>query len=119
MNGKSQSIKSITAAELAKKCFDPIDHTQFCDLYFIGAWLDGTLVAVKIGISKDCEQRLVSLQNETFADLSILRYHTYSSVKLARDLEKQAHAALEPYKMRGEWFRPDSTVLNYHPLFVS
>ena len=116
--GEHQSIKSITAAEFSEMGFQTADASKFCELYLIGAWVDDDLVAVKIGISKDCEQRLKELQSHTFADLSILGYHTYASVELARDVEKQAHKALEPYKMRGEWFRPDPTVLNYHPLFA-
>ena len=118
MSAKKQSIKVITARELSEMCWEKTDPAKFYELYFIGAWIDDDLVAVKIGVSKDCEQRLRELQSHTFADLSILGYFTYSSVELARKLEKQAHKALEEYRLRGEWFRAEPEVLNYHPVFL-
>lgn len=119
MKGKKRSIKAITAMELSEMCWQKTDPAEWCELYFIGAWVGSDLVSVKIGISKDCEQRMKELQSHTFADLSILGYYTYSSVELARELEKEAHKALKEYRMRGEWFRAEPEVRNYHPLFIS
>ena len=95
-----------------------VDPSKLCELYFIGAWVDDNLIAVKIGISKDCMERLKDLQIHTFADLSVMGYYTYSSVKQARALEKEAHKALKEYRIRGEWFKPEPEVVSYHPLFV-
>ena len=114
-----QGIKSITAMELSEMSWQKVDLSKLCYLYFIGAWIDDNLIAVKIGISKDCEQRLKDLQSHTFADLSIIGCYTYSSVELARELEKEAHKVLKEYRIRGEWFKAESKVVNYHPIFVS
>ena len=119
MKGKKQAIKSMTARELSEMSWQKTDPAEWCELYFIGAWVGSDLVSVKIGISKDCEQRLRELQSHTFAELSIIGYYTYTNVELARKLEKQAHKALKEYRMRGEWFRAEPEVVNYHPLFVS
>ena len=110
--------KDVTKREMYERSWKKTDPDKWCELYFIGAWIDDDLVAVKIGISKDCLKRMEELQSHTFADLSILGYHTYTSVALARELEKQAHADLKSYRMRGEWFRPEPAVIRYHPLFL-
>ena len=104
--------------EVAQRCWEVIDLSRCCDFYFIGASINDNLTAVKIGISKDCEQRLASLQSCTFIDLKILGYYTFTSVEQARYLEKEAHVALHPYKIKGEWYQPHPNVINYHPLFL-
>ena len=114
----NRTTKDAIKREMHEKCWVKTDPDNWCELYFIGAWIGDDLVAVKIGISKDCLQRLESLQSQTFADLSVVGYFTYTSVALARELEKQAHTDLAEYRIRGEWFRPEPAVLNYNPLFL-
>ena len=110
-----QELESITAAELAEMEFP--ERVDYHELYVIGAYMDSKLVAVKIGISRDCGQRLKYLQRNTFAELEIMYFCSHESVKIAREFEKIAHNELQRHRIQGEWFRPTEEVLGYFPLF--
>ena len=109
-------LESITVQELMEKTFPEKDDPPY-ELYVIGAYLDSKLLAVKIGISKDCGERLKNLQSNTFAELEIMYFCSHESAKIAREFEKMAHNDLRQHKIQGEWFKPTEEVLNYFPLF--
>ena len=80
------------------------------DLYLMGAFVDGTLLAYKIGISKDCQKRRLSLERQSFAEISILCCYRCSCKGIAVYLEKVCLKNLKVFRLRGEWFRPVSQI---------
>ncbi|MYA99279.1 GIY-YIG nuclease family protein [Candidatus Poribacteria bacterium] len=118
---RESKIKVISVKEFMEKpqplegSLGKSDPQEWHDLYFIHAWIDDNLIAVKIGISKDCTKRLANLQKHNLAYLDIFSYQTYPSRKLARKKEKEAHKYLKEHRIRGEWFRPVPAVIEYNP----
>ena len=91
--------------------------SNYHELYAIGAYLNNELVAVKIGVSKDSNERLKTLQRNNFAHLEIMYFRTHESERIAKKFERIAKNDLRLYRIQGEWFKPTEEVLNYFPLF--
>lgn len=98
---------------LPKEVSQRAGHFRGCerhDLYLMGAFLDGTLLAYKIGISADCEKRRLSLERGSFTRISILCCFRCSCKGIAVYLEDVCCRDLKVFRLRGEWFRPVSQV---------
>lgn len=63
-----------------------------CDVFF------------KVGIAKDVNARVSSMQSGNPKKITIKRVY---STKLARKAERKAHEKLSNYKVSGEWFKCD------------
>ena len=78
----------------------------------MGAFLDGVLLAYKIGISENCKKRRLSLQRGSFARIVILNCYQCSCKGIAVYLEKIVLKDLKVFRLRGEWFRPLSQIID-------
>ncbi len=72
-------------------------------LYALQAGVDGP---IKIGVTASPSARLRSLQTGHFERLYLLGVGSGTL-----GTEQEMHAALEPYRIRGEWFRPTPPVI--------
>jgi Meiotically Up-regulated Gene 113 (MUG113) protein len=72
-------------------------------LYFIQAGEDGP---IKIGLADRPFERLASLQTANYEELRLLAHVPVEPLE-----ERFYHEVMEPYRIRGEWFRPDPVVL--------
>ena len=74
-------------------------------IYFIQEGENGP---IKIGYSNDPEQRLRKLQDGNPELLKLI-----AVIPGDRQRERDAHRNLEPFRCRGEWFRPNGEVFDY------
>ena len=75
-------------------------------VYVIQSGSDG---AIKIGISKNPEQRLSQLQTSNPKELRIL----YAwQVEDATMLERHLHFVFAEYRLSGEWFKPENEIMD-------
>lgn len=73
-----------------------------CFLYFIQAEEQGP---IKIGIAKNVENRLKSLQSSNPEKLKVLKKFKLSSRDKAKELELRFHRFFRHTRIIGEWFR--------------
>jgi hypothetical protein len=64
---------------------------------------------VKIGIARDPHQRLATLRTAAPLPLRIAHIEAVEE-KSAAHIEKQAHRALAPHRLHGEWFATTATI---------
>ena len=81
-----------------------------CYIYFI---LNYDSQAVKIGIAKNVKRRLASLQTSSPSELKLLGTMKTKSVNDAKKIEKSLHTRFDENRIRGEWFKADTELLNY------
>ena len=60
--------------------------------------------AIKIGIADDPESRLATLQTGNAKPLRLLLAVPFDERRVAEQLERDLHASLAKYRIRGEWF---------------
>lgn len=81
-----------------------------CYVYFI---LNCDSEATKIGIAKNVNRRIASLQTSSLSKLKLLGVLKAKSVNHAREVEKSLHQTFDKYHIRGEWFKAEVELLNY------
>lgn len=81
------------------------DMSSKCFLYLIGS--EGITPSCKIGIAKNPQQRLKTLQCGNPNLLWVSRAWEYQSRADAEDIERVMHESFSGYKMQGEWFSID------------
>ena len=81
-----------------------------CYVYFI---LNYDSKAVKIGIAKNVQRRIDSIQTSSPSELELLGKIKAKSDSKARELEKSLHKTFDKYHIRGEWFKANVELLNY------
>ena len=59
---------------------------------------------IKIGVAKDVERRLDSLQTANYQKLKIITVILCKSEANAYEMEKKLHHRFREYRIRGEWF---------------
>lgn len=74
-------------------------------IYFIQHGAGGP---IKIGIAKDVERRLASLQSASPVPL-----HVLGAVRGTERGERQLHLRFAKHRIRGEWFQPVEDLLRY------
>lgn len=82
-----------------------------CFVYAIGARIGSDLVFVRVGISERPKQRLARLQAENPLALSLLATMVTRSKIRARQIEVEAHLALQPWRKTGGWFSVSPRVM--------
>ena len=97
---------------LGKRTIDLKAHKAepLCYVYFI---LNYDSQAIKIGIAKNVERRLSSLQTSSPSKLKLLGTIKTESVNKARKLEQSLHKTFNDCRIRGEWFSVHSELLEY------
>ncbi len=83
------------------------------NVHFIYFILNRDSNAIKIGMAKNIERRLKSLQTSSPAKLELIRSMQVSSQEEARELEKSLHQKFEHIRITGEWFRAESELNHY------
>ncbi len=63
---------------------------------------------LKIGITKDPDDRMKGLQTSNPSTLTFLHLVKCKSEQHAREMEKTIHGKLAQFHIRGEWFRGDA-----------
>lgn len=81
-----------------------------CFVYFIE---NPDSQAIKIGVAKNVEKRLRSLQTASPAQLSLLRVIQTDSQKAARELEQSLYQRFQHLQLSGEWFQREPELLSY------
>jgi T5orf172 domain len=61
---------------------------------------------VKIGVTKNLERRLKTLQTANNKELLIVAKFPFDSRMQAFDMERQLHERFAGFRMQGEWFNP-------------
>jgi len=74
-------------------------------VYFIQAGIDGP---IKVGVASDVAARVASLQVGCPFPLALL-----GTVPGGFSAERRLHSMFSEFRMQGEWFEPDWSVLNY------
>lgn len=69
--------------------------------------------AIKIGMAKNVQGRLNSLQTSNAAQLELLAFIKVESIKAARELEQYLHQQFAEFSLRGEWFESNPQILEY------
>jgi len=69
--------------------------------------------AIKIGIAKNVQRRLASLQTSNAAKLELLTSIKVENFHAARELEQFLHQEFAEFYLRGEWFRSNFKLLEY------
>jgi excisionase family DNA binding protein len=64
--------------------------------------------AIKIGISHNVRKRIAQLENSMPHNLQIIGMMSGDFAK-----EQELHMMFEPYRIKGEWFKPDKAILDY------
>lgn len=78
-------------------------------VYFVQAECgDSYLGPVKIGHAEKFKNRFATMKVANFHELKILKL-----IKGDRSKEKEIHQKFAGLRIRGEWFRPDQSLLNY------
>lgn len=72
-------------------------------VYFVQ---QGTSGPIKIGCTRNFKTRLNSLQTSAAETLTVI-----GTVPGGFELERELHAALDDYRLSGEWFKPTPAVL--------
>ncbi|MEM9220491.1 MAG: GIY-YIG nuclease family protein [Cyanobacteria bacterium P01_F01_bin.150] len=88
---------------------DKLNH----GVHFVYFILNSDSSAIKIGMAKNLERRLKSLQTSSPAKLELIRSVQVSSQGEARELEKLLHQKFEHIRITGEWFRAESELIHY------
>lgn len=89
-----------------EKEWNRITHPEF--MYFIS---DGEFV--KIGRSKNIQQRLHGLQSSNPRNLELIGCHYPEDSMSSKKHEKYWHETFAPYKVRGEWFNLPEEAVEY------
>lgn len=79
-------------------------------IYFI---LNQDSRAIKIGFTKDVQERLSALQTSSPSQLKLLGSVKTQSPRTAMYLEKSLHQKFTDLHINGEWFRADALLLAY------
>jgi hypothetical protein len=98
--GNPSSIFSTTFIENTAKRLAVKYINVPCYVYFI---TDGTN-AVKIGVAKDIQKRLVQIQVDNPRQLHVLYQIECVSERHAFDVENELHKTYGEYHLQGEWF---------------
>ncbi len=77
-------------------------------VYFVQAG-DGP---IKIGITDNLENRIISLQTSNHEKINVLYSIDGHPKEKARKIEKHYHQHFEYQHIRGEWYRPDKYLLD-------
>lgn len=96
-------------AELARRASGYVVGSE--TIYFIRMGEDGP---IKIGRTRDVQERLAGLQTANPYKLSIL-----ATIVAPTILELQIHAYFNEYRLEGEWFEPQPEVLEFVDLIKS
>lgn len=75
------------------------------ELYFI---LEAQSNSIKIGVSKDVEKRLSQLQTSNAFPLLLI-----GRMQNRIDLEKNLHEKFKKYRLKGEWFSTNVSLIEY------
>ena len=81
-----------------------------CYVYFV---FNRDSKAIKIGIAKNIRRRLASLQTSSPAELELLCSVKNKTTKAARKLEQELHQKFDRFRIRGEWFKAETELLDY------
>ena len=79
-------------------------------IYFV---LNADSNAIKIGMAKDLDKRLKSLQTSSPTKLQLLKAVQLAGVKEAADIETLLHRRFFHLRLTGEWFKADKELFNY------
>lgn len=82
-------------------------------VYFVYFISNADSQAIKIGIAKNVERRLKSLQTASPAKLQVLKALQVNGLKAAQKLERALHQQFRHLRLSGEWFRADSELVKY------
>lgn len=78
-------------------------------VYFIQAELGGAYIGpIKIGYTQKLRNRLISMKMDNFHELKILKI-----IEGDRNKEKEIHQKFAGIRIKGEWFKPDQSLLSY------
>ena len=78
-------------------------------VYFIQAECGSSYLGpIKIGYTKKLRNRLISMNMDNFHELKILKI-----ISGDRNKEKEIHQKFAGIRIKGEWFKPDQSLLNY------
>jgi len=69
--------------------------------------------AIKIGRAKNVSKRLQTLQTSSPAALELLKTIPVEGLAAAQALEIRLHEQFQQLRLNGEWFRADTTLLEY------
>ena len=83
------------------------------EVHFVYFVLNRDSNAIKIGMAKNLERRLKSLQTSSPAKLELIKSVQVSSQEEARELEKTLHKKFEDIQITGEWFSANAELGNY------
>lgn len=81
--------------------------------YFIYFILNEDSCAVKIGYAKNLEKRMKALQTASPAELRLMKSVQVESDKKAQELELSLHKQFDAFRLSGEWFKADASLLDY------
>lgn len=79
-------------------------------IYFI---LNEDSQAIKIGRTKNLEQRIQALQTSSPNPLKLLKSIQLSSEQEADELEQLLHERFGDFRMEGEWFKAETGLMEY------
>ena len=96
--------ENIWAYEFVEECQREKNNSDFF-IYFIQSEKGG---AIKIGLSKNPEERLNELQTSTPYKLKLL-----AKIKGDISKERELHRRFARYRIRGEWFEASNELLSY------
>lgn len=74
-------------------------------VYFVQAGKEGP---IKIGVARDVQQRIGSLQTANHEKLSLI-----ATVDGGRDTEEKLHRHFAGHRLQGEWFKPAADLLKF------
>lgn len=69
--------------------------------------------AIKIGMAKDIDKRLKSLQTSSPAKLQLLKAIQVAGIKEAAELESKLHRNFAHLRITGEWFKAEKELFDY------
>ncbi len=88
---------------------DKVDNSSYF-IYFI---LNEDSQAIKIGLAKDVEKRIETLQTSNPVKLELIKSIQVKSKKEAQGLEKQLHEKFSELRIIGEWFSAKTELLEH------
>ncbi|MBV9385782.1 MAG: GIY-YIG nuclease family protein [Chroococcidiopsidaceae cyanobacterium CP_BM_ER_R8_30] len=79
-------------------------------IYFV---LNADSNAIKIGMAKDLDQRLKSLQTSSPARLQLIKVVQLANVKEAAECETKLHRKFAHLRLSGEWFKAEKELFDH------
>ena len=89
------------------------DKKLIHEVHFVYFILNSDSKAIKIGMAKNLERRLKSLQTSSPAKLELIKSVLVSSREQAQELEKTLHQQFDDLQLTGEWFKAEPSLTQY------